>query len=218
MAQAQFVGTRIFGLQAVLQELKYLDRTLYKEIEKQIAAPLKAKIAEPVGLEFPDSPPLSRWVASKGTGKDKLKHGKRSEGASRFPYYDPERARKGVKVVVGGRKKVDVLSGQTTYPIARIKQGDGAGVVFDMAGAKDAASQFVQNLTGAGFKNPSRVMWDGVEKRYPLIQREIETILQYAEDEVSGRLSARGGLSEYQAASARASSQPRNPTTGRFGA
>lgn len=217
MAQAQFIGTEIFGVKAVLQELRYLDRTLYKEIESKIKEPLTTNVAKPVGAEFPTSPPLSRWVAAKGTGKDTLKQGRRSQGASRFPYYDPSRAAGGVRVKVGGRKKTNVMTGQITYPIASIRQGDGAGVIFDMAGSANKNSQFVKNLDGKGYPKASRVMWDGVEKRYPVIQREIETILAYAEDEVNKRLSARGGLSQYQAASERASSQSRNAVTGRFG-
>lgn len=218
MAEAQFVGTQIYGVKGVLQELRYLDRTLYGEIVKQIKQPLKVKVADPVGQEFPASPPLSRWVASKGTVNDTLKQGKRSKGSSRFPYYDPKRARTGVKVVVGGRKKTDVLTGRVTYPIARIRQGDGAGAVFDMAGTKNSGAQFVKNLDGKGFEKPSRVMWDGVQKRYPLIESEIRAILDFAEAAVSDRLAASGGFSQYQAASERASQQTRNAATGRFGA
>lgn len=213
MAQAQFVGTRIEGVKATLNELRYLDRTLYGEITKAIKEPLKQKVANPVAQQFPsNSEVLSRWVVREGKTTSKSR-----TGSQRLPAYDAASARKGVGVVVGGRKKVDVLTGTTTHPIAKIRQKDAGGSVYDMAGAANPSSRFVQNLKTKSGKTASREMWRGVESRYPVIEGEIRSILDAAEAMVSDRLSARGGLSEYQAASARASAQSRNAATGRFG-
>lgn len=213
MAQARLVGTSIEGLKSTLNELRYLDRTLYNEINKAIKEPLKQKVADPVAEQFPsNSDVLSRWVVREGKTTSKSR-----TGGQRLPAYDSAAARKGVGVVIGGRKKTDVMTGDTTYPIAKIRQKDAGGSVYDMAGADNPSSRFVQNLQNKSNKTASREMWRGVENRYPIIEGEIRSILDDAEEIVSDRLSARGGYSEYQASSARASAQSRNASTGRFG-
>ena len=209
MAQLQVSQTMVHGVAPVLQALKQLEPELYKAI----TADLKNK-AEPmrtyVAAGFPDKPYPSATGVINWTRYGRTTRGRKSAGASgsSFPKYDGKKARKGVTVVVGGRK----VRRTNSYPILRIKQSDAAGSVYDLAKNENKNSQFVKNLAKAG--DPSRVMWRRTKASFPMVQKEITQVI----DDIGRRFTAEIATETERrnAQSVRASSQVRT-ALGRFG-
>jgi len=163
----------VVGVAPVLQALKRLEPETFKQVSKDIknkVEPLRAKVAE----GFPAHP----WTSSKQINW--IKYGRTSRGrkpaggaGASFPKYDVKKAKRGVSVVVGGRK----IRRTNSYPIVRIKQSDAGASIFDLAtlNRTDKKDQFVKNLNKTG--SPSRVMWKRVKNYMPLVEKDLDKII-----------------------------------------
>jgi hypothetical protein len=182
----------------VLQELRYLDKTVYKSTEqglKKAADPL-VKI---VRSAFPTRVLRGLMVLSKTS--------KRSHGP--YPVYQIGKVRQAVNSRIGGRKR----AGFDSFPIMRISQKNGAAMIFDMAQKNQTAGNTLStNIKKYG--KASRVMWPTVRASIGIVEADLRAEIAKAEKYVASRM---GGTSQFQAASARASSQSRS-SNGRFGA
>jgi hypothetical protein len=194
------VTTDIRSLSSTLQELRYLDREMYKGTEKALK-----KVAEPlvrdVRQAFPDKA-LSGMMVQHKTSR-------RKQGP--YPVYKRGAVRRQVSAKVGGRRR----TGEGSFPVLKITQRNGAAMIYDMAQQQETpGSTLSANLINK-FGNASRTMWPTVRKNIHKIEGAVIIELEKAGQKVA-QLNA-GGASRYQAHSARASSQLRN-ALGRFGA
>lgn len=192
------MDVRSFG--PVLQELRYVDREMYRATEKALK-----KVAEPlvrdVKQAFPDRALSGMMVQAKTS--------RRKQGP--YPVYKRGEVRRQVNSRVGGRKR----AGQDSFPVLKITQRNGAAMIYDMAQQQDTAGNTLSANLIKKFGNASRTMWPTVRKNIHKIEGAILVELHKAEQMVQART---GGLtSSYQQASRRASLMPRNPL-GRFGA
>jgi hypothetical protein len=190
------VDVKAFG--PVLQELRYVDRELYRATEtalKQAADPL----VKDVRAAFPTKILTGMMTEAKSS--------KRRRGP--YPVYKIGKVRQQVNSRVGGRKR----TGSDTWPVLRITQRNGAAMIFDMAQNTQTRGNTLSENLKTGYGNASRVMWPTVRKNIHKVERAIRREMDKAERLVVSRT---GGISQYQAASARASSQTRN-RFGRFG-
>ena len=206
---AQVTNNMVHGVAPVLQSLKQLEPELYKAISadlKNKAEPMRAYVA----AGFPDKPYPSATGVINWTKYGRTTRGRKNAGASgsSFPKYDGKKARKGVTVQVGGRK----VRRTNSYPILRIKQSDAGGSIWDLAKNEKKNSQFVKNLAKAG--NPSRAMWRRTKASFPMVQNEIEKVI----DDIGRRFTTEiaAETDRRNAQSVRASSQVRT-ALGRFG-
>jgi hypothetical protein len=192
----------VSAFRPVLQELRYLDRELYKATEdglKTAAMPLITQVK----AAFPNKT-LSKLSVKSATSK-------RSHGP--YPVYQVGHVRKAVRARVGGRKNQFT----NAFPILRITQKNGAAMIYDMAqNDKNSKGTLAKNLIKKHQSNASRTMWPTVRRNIRLVDKALRKEIQKAERIVNNRLGAAGGVSQYQAASARATAQPRH-TSGRFG-
>lgn len=208
----QTSSIEVHGVKSTLQYLRRFEPEVYQQITKdmrRIAAPLRAQVAK----EFPTHSGVQRsdgrrqWELYGHSSKQKQRSERGSTGYT-FPRYDATQVRKGVKTQVGGRKNRITQ----TYPILRIKQTDGAGVIYDMAaqGDSQAGRAFVGQLRG----RPSRVMWPTVRKGLKTILPEINKVVAEVERRFTAEIAA--DVDRRAAQSARASQQVRT-ALGRFG-
>jgi hypothetical protein len=200
----------VVGVAPVLQVLKQIEPETYKQISKDIKGkvePLRLKVAE----GFPNNP----WASSKQINW--VKYGRTTRGrkpknavGSSFPRYEGKKARKGVSVVVGGRK----VRTTNSYPIIRIKQSDAGASIYDLAKDNRTAGKesFVKNLNSSG--TPSRVMWKRVRANFPLVENSIKTIVIDLQKRFTVQIA--NETERRSQASSRAGSQVRN-ALGRFG-
>jgi len=208
MAQLQVSQTMVHGVAPVLQALKQLEPELYKAISadlKNKAEPMRAYVA----AGFPDKPyPSSSTINWTKYGRTTRGRKSPNSAGSSFPKYEGKKARKGVTVVVGGRK----VRRTNSYPILRIKQSDAGGSIYDLAKNADKNSQFVMNLAKSG--DPSRVMWRRTKASYPMVEKEITKVI----DDIGKRFTAEiaSETDRRNAQSVRAGSQVRT-ALGRFG-
>lgn len=203
----QLFQTEVYGIQPVLQVLKQLEPELYKEITaklKSTADPLRAHAA----AGFP-AKPMTSWTLYGRTVRGRKMPD--TAGAS-FPRYQQSKAKAGVKIKVGGRRKV--RDGKPVYPILAVIQSNAGGQIYDLAqnAQSKRGTQFVANLARDG--KPSRVMWKRVKEKYPEVQDDIAAVLRSIQNRFSAEIAHTTYKSDAQ--SKRASKQARN-ALGRFG-
>lgn len=192
------IDARSFG--PVLQELRYLDRTMYQATEKGLK-----KAAEPlvrdVRQAFPDKVLSGMMVLAKRS--------KRPRGP--YPVYKRGEVRRQVNSKVGGRKR----TGENSFPVLKITQRNGAAMIFDMAQQQQTPHNTLSANLVTKYGDASRVMWPTVRKNIGKVEGAIVAELAKAEAMIIART---GGLtsSSYQQASRRASAQTRS-ASGRFG-
>lgn len=204
---ADVSNSMVHGVGPVLQALKQLEPTLYKEIEKEIktiSKPLRDKVA----AGYPNSP----WESTNGvqwTKYGRTTRGRSSSGAQ-FPRYNGNKARKGVTVVVGGRK----VRRTNSYPIMRLRQADAGGQIYDLSKNNQTANKmsFVDNLNKQG--EPSRVMWKRTREFLPLIEKKLGKIIDGVGSQFTTEIARMTEQRNRQSAQAR--SQVRN-ALGQFG-
>jgi hypothetical protein len=210
---ADVKNNMVHGVAPVLQYLKQIEPELYKEISEDLKSkslPMRNYVA----AGFPNQP----WQSA--TGKvNWSKYGrttrgrktKSSTGAS-FPKYEVKKAQAGVTIQVGGRK----VRRTNSYPILRVRQGDAAGAIYDMAAKNSsgttAGAQFVGNLNGTG--QASRVMWKRTKASFPMVQKSVMDSINGIERKFTAQIAAE--TERRNAQSVRASAQVRN-VLGRFG-
>ena len=194
------------SLQPVLQELKFLDRDLHKATLKGLTDASKPLVMK-VRAGFPSRTLSGLMTQHKSTPSLQTK--KRSQD---YPVYNSGAVKRGVKAVAGGVKR----STRTTFPVLRIRQTQGAAMIYDMA-QHDADGETLARNLRKKHGNASRTMYPVVRANIKLVEKEIEAEIKKAEKLVSDRIFASGGKSQYKASSARAKSQPRT-ALGKFGA
>jgi hypothetical protein len=124
------------------KELKEFDPALRKAMDKEIRNVLKP-IADTARGLVPDQP-LSGW-----------RYGDERYAPSRLPYWNPNTARKGIKVQQGGRRK----TGFAEQAAWRISNLDGAAAAFELAGRKNPGNKLGESLISAGLGKPRRLIW-----------------------------------------------------------
>jgi hypothetical protein len=190
------------AFQPVLQELRYLDKEIYKATEaglKKAANPLVLKVKS----AFPARTLSGLMIESKTS--------KRSHGP--YPVYKVGKVRQAVSAKVGGRKN----SFTNAFPVLRISQRNGAAMIYDMAQHDNASNgTLAKNLNTKHAKKASRSMYPAVKANIKSVEGALRAEVEKAEQIVNARLGAAGGVSQYQASSARASAAPRH-SSGRFG-
>lgn len=199
----------VHGVAPVLQALKQLEPDLYKQISQEIKSTAKP-LRDAVAAGFPDDP----WQSRRGV--QWTKYGRTTRGVSvdgsgsKFPKYDGKKARKGVTVVVGGRK----VRRTNSYPIIRLRQGDAGGSIYDLAKNNRTTNKqsFVNNLNKTG--EPSRVMWRRTRQFLPLVENNLERIIDGITKRFTVEIAAE--TDRRNQASVRASQQTRN-VLGQFG-
>ena len=195
----------VTAFKPVLQELIYLDRTLYKATEKGLedaSKPLVDKVAK----AFPTRTLRGLMKPHKATPSLRTDKKRTSD----YPVYSIGKVRKNVRAKVGGRKRSDT----NMFPVLRIQQKSGGAMIYDMAQHDAKGETLSSNLRKQG--NASRTMYPTVRANMKLVEADIRAEIAKAEKMVSGRISASRGVSQYQNASNRAKLQPRG-ASGRFG-
>ena len=195
----------VTAFKPVLQELIYLDRTLYKATEKGLkdaSQPLVNKVKK----AFPTRTLSGLMKPHKATPSLRTDKKRTSD----YPVYSIGTVRKNVRAKVGGRKRSDT----NMFPVLRIQQKSGGAMIYDMAQHDAKGETLSSNLRKQG--NASRTMYPTVRANMKLVEADIRAEIAKAEKMVSGRMSASGGVSQYQNASNRAKLQPRG-ASGRFG-
>jgi len=204
MAQMQtFVGgsrVDIRSIGPVLQELRYLDRTLYKATEKGLKDAAKPLVND-VRQAFPNKILSGMMVQSKTS--------RRKRGP--YPVYKVGQVRRQVNSKVGGRRR----TGMEAFPVLKITQRNGAAMIFDMAQHQATPGATLSANLVTNYKDASRIMWPTVRKNVHKVEGALLIELEKAQKLVVARTG--GGGSTYQAARTRSMSQARN-ALGRFGA
>lgn len=195
------VTHEVHGLKATLQELYYLDRTLYNATRDELKATAQP-LVKYVRAAFPQVV-LSKMM--KPPRDSKRKYGP-------FPTYRKNKVDQGVTAKVGGRKNRYT----NEFPILRIQQRNAAAQVFDMAQVqRTQGNTFVANLKKEGYGDASRIMWPTVRAHIGEIEERLQAAIARAERVVGERLSVT--TSQRQAQSDRSKAQPRN-ALGQFSA
>lgn len=187
MATSPLVGLSVrldaTALKGLLNELRFYDKELYKEITKTLAASAEP-IATAVGTAFPGKPPLSNWHQTN-----------RRVGVARLPGYNAANVRRGVKAVVPRPKTYK--GGFGVVPILRLEQKNAAGAIFDTAGSAMAnakGERFIRNLDarsritskGGGFR--SRIMYPFTKRNMPLVEKSVALTIKAQNGRIRARL------------------------------
>ena len=193
------------AIQPILQELMYLDRTLYNATLKGLRDASKPLVMK-VKAGFPTKTLSGLMKQHKNTPS--LQTIKRSQD---YPVYNIKSVRASVSAVAGGRKRTE----RTTFPVLRIRQKQGGAMIYDMA-QNDATGETLSRNLKTKHGDASRTMYPVVRRNIKSIEKDLDAELKKAEKMVSDRLVASGGKSQYKASSGRAKSQSRN-ALGKFG-
>jgi hypothetical protein len=165
----------VVGVAEALRVLAKIDPELRKAVIKDMkgaAAPLEGAARSLVPAR-----PLSNW-GNWQTSRDG------GPGPGRFVQ---AKAQKGIKVAFrsGGVKGYN----KTTFPLLTLRQTDGPGAIYEMAGkkfpGKDAEGKgrgaaMVAKLNQSGAA--SRTLWPTVEAKMPLIEKELRAAINTMSD------------------------------------
>ena len=193
------------ALQPILQELRYLDRTLYDATLKGLRDASKP-LVQKVKLGFPTKTLSGLMTRHKNTPS--LQTIKRSQD---YPVYNIKSVRASVSAVAGGHKRTE----KTTFPVLRIRQKQGGAMIYDMA-QNDATGETLSRNLRRMHGNASRTMYPVIRANIKSIEKDLNAVLNEAEKMVTDRILATGGRSQYKASSARAKAQSRT-SLGKFG-
>lgn len=155
---------QVLGLKDALAELKRVEPTLRKELTRSIKG---------------DAAPLvnaARALVPTGAPLSGMRTGKFAWSA---------KARSGIGIKMGGKSRGN------EYTILSLRQNNGVGQIFDMAGKAGGRSprgeQFIANLT-ARYGRPSRSMWPAAERELPAVVDAVQATIQDALGEINRRL------------------------------
>lgn len=161
------------GVAKSLKILRALEPELAKEVQRQLKASVKPVIAE-AKQNLPRSA-LSNWgswVTPRG----------RNLG------YDATAAKRGIAIAQQTTAKRTRRGYSRTIALLEIRNQSPAGAVFELAGAKNAASVFNRNIErkhGA----PKRVLYKAWDQRGDKVDQDIEDAVNRIEREITSRLS-----------------------------
>jgi hypothetical protein len=176
---------KIRGLDDALKTLGKMDPVLRRAAVKRLKDDVKP-IVSAIKAGIPKAP-LSNWVAPKQSSARRGTISAGRSGAAGTPYWEFGKAKSGVRSSV---KKQGARQMKGKAILVSIRQSNGAGEVFDMAGKK-SNSIFTRNLT-AKWGGPSRRMWPAAEKHKPAVVASINKSVTSMEDIINEELRARG--------------------------
>jgi len=169
---------QVYGIQEALAEINKVDRTLRRQITKDIQAGAGARLVTAARSFIPTKPPLSRMV------NGNMIKGRDGTGWKR------ERVIAGIRSIVGKRgsraRTVTFSNGRTAdfkatqYQLLVLQQKDAAGAIWDHAGIKNGG-QFVTNLLAEGEhvgpKAAPRALEPAAMSVLPAVEAEVEKIV-----------------------------------------
>ena len=172
---------QVYGIQEALAEINKVDRTLRRQITKDIQAGAGTRLVNAARSFIPVKTPLSRMV------NGNMIKGRDGTGWSRT------RVVAGIRTVVGKRSQrartVTFSNGRTAdfkatqYQLLVLQQRDAAGAIWDHAGIKPGSSgQFVTNLLAEGeHVGPAaapRALQPAAESVLPAVEDEVGKIVE----------------------------------------
>ena len=172
---------QVYGIQEALAEINKVDRTLRRQITKDIQAGAGTRLVTAARSFIPTKPPLSRMV------NGNMIKGRDGTGWSRT------RVLAGIRTVVGKRgqraRTVTFSNGRTAdfkatqYQLLVLQQRDAAGAIWDHAGIRpDSSGHFVTNLLAEGeHVGPAaapRALQPAAESVLPAVEAEVDKIVE----------------------------------------
>jgi hypothetical protein len=172
---------QVYGIQEALAEINKVDRTLRRQITKDIQAGAGTRLVNAARSFIPVKTPLSRMV------NGNMIKGRDGTGWSRT------RVVAGIRTVVGKRgqraRTVTFSNGRTAdfkatqYQLLVLQQRDAAGAIWDHAGIRPGSSgQFVTNLLAEGeHVGPAaapRALQPAAESVLPAVEDEVGKIVE----------------------------------------
>lgn len=170
---------QVYGIQEALAEINKVDRTLRRQITKDIQAGAGARLVTAARSFIPTKPPLSRMV------NGNMIKGRDGTGWSR------DRVLAGIRSIVGKpgsrARTVTFSNGRTAdfkatqYQLLVLQQKDAAGAIWDHAGIRNGG-QFVTNLLAEGehVGPPAapRALEPAANSVLPAVEKEVEKIVE----------------------------------------
>ena len=170
---------QVYGIQEALAEINKVDRTLRRQITKDIQAGAGTRLVTAARSFIPTATPLSRM------GNGNMIKGRAGTGWSR------DRVIKGIRTVVGKRgsraRTLTFSNGRTAdfkatqYQLLVLQQKDIAGAIWDHAGIR-GGGQFVTNLIAEGEtvgpRNAPRALEPAANSVLPAVEAEVDQIVQ----------------------------------------
>lgn len=179
---------KIRGLDDALKTLGKINPVLRRVAIKHLKNDVKP-IQQAIKAGLPKAP-LSNWVAPKQSSARRGTVEAGRSGAQGTPYWQLGKAKFGVRPSI---KRQSVTNRKGKQILISMRQTDGAGEVFDMAGKK-TNSVFTRNLRD-NWGEPSRLMWPTVEKHKPTVLRSIDRSVQDMENIINDELRRRASVS-----------------------
>ena len=176
---------QIRGLDDALKTLQKMDPVLRREAVKRLKGDVQP-IVSAIKAKMPQAP-LSNWVAPKQSSARRGTVSAGRSGAAGTPYWQAGKAKSGVRSSV---KKQSARQMKGKAILVSVRQSNGAGEVFDMAG-KRTNSVFTRNLT-AKWGGPSRLMWTTAERHKPAVVASINKSVVNMSDIINEELRLRG--------------------------
>jgi hypothetical protein len=170
---------QVYGIREALAEINKVDRTLRRQITKDIQAGAGTRLVTAARAFIPTKDPLS------GMGRGNIIKGRDGTGWSR------DRVLAGIRTVVGKQgqraRTVTFSNGRTAdfkatqYQLLVLQQRDAAGAIWDHAGIR-GGGQFVTNLLAHGehvgpAKAP-RAMEPAAMSVLPAVEDEVTKIVE----------------------------------------
>lgn len=169
----------IYGIQEALKALNSLDRTLRRQITKDIQGGAGRKLVDQARSLIPTKPPIS------GMGRSPLIGGRETT------QWDRAQVTRGIRTIVGQRarppKTITFSNGRTVqfkgtpYQLLVLQQKDAAGAIWDHAGIRNT-SMFVDNLIREGDHiGPAaapRALQPAAEDVTPTVEDEVRKICE----------------------------------------
>jgi hypothetical protein len=170
---------QVYGIQEALAEINKVDRTLRRQITKDIQAGAGTRLVTAARSFIPTKSPLSRMV------NGNMIKGRDGTGWSR------DRVISGIRTIVGKRgsraRTVTFSNGRTAdfkatqYQLLVLQQKDAAGAIWDHAGIRNGG-QFVTNLLAEGEhvgpKEAPRALEPAANSVLPAVEKEVEKIVE----------------------------------------
>jgi hypothetical protein len=172
---------KIRGLDDALKTLQKMDPVLRREAIKRLKGDVQP-IVSAIKAGMPQAP-LSNWVAPKQSSARRGTVEAGRSGAAGTPYWQAGKAKSGVR---SSAKKQSARQMKGKAILVSVRQSNGAGEVFDMAGKK-TNSVFTRNLS-AKWGGPSRLMWPTAEKHKPTVLRSIDRSVEDMEKQINRML------------------------------
>ena len=178
----------IKGIQETMKALKAIEPDYAKQIRKDIKN-AGAPVLTSARSLIPTSPPLSGMARGNLIkGRDGTKWS--STGASKgFIIKTNKSGQKARSVIFKSGETVDFAA--RPYQLLTLTQRDGAGAIWDHAGAK-TKGRFVTNLEMKGSVNP-RAAEPGVEAARPAVEKEVLAIVDKVMKKTNNKLRVRRG-------------------------